>query len=117
MSARTCYRIVLGIRQSETHTTNAELYAIAGARPITTIIRERQLQFTGHCLRRVQSDEPANIYALYSSNLATVHQRVPQQLQHSYTDQISKHLCADKKIKFTAADTIKYAKDKSGWIK
>ena len=114
--ARTCYRIMLGIRQSETHTTNDELYALAGARPITTIIRERQLQFTGHCLR-MAPEEPANIYALYSSNVSTVHQRVLQKQQHSYTDQISRHICSDKKIKFTAADIIKYAKDKMGWIK
>jgi hypothetical protein len=62
---RTCYRIMLGLRQSETHTTNEELYRLAGARPITTIIRERQLQFTEHCLR-LNKDEPANIYALYT---------------------------------------------------
>ncbi len=73
---RTCYRIMLGLRQSETHTTNEELYQLAGARPITSIVRERQLQFTGHCLR-MKSDEPANIYAPYTSSIAPVHRRGP----------------------------------------
>jgi hypothetical protein len=62
--ARTCYRIILGIAQSESHTTNEQLYARARARPISTIIRERQLSFIGHCLR-MPNDEPENIYALY----------------------------------------------------
>jgi hypothetical protein len=39
--ARTCYRVMMGIRQSETHMTNAQLYKMVGARPISTIIRER----------------------------------------------------------------------------
>jgi hypothetical protein len=113
---RTCYRIMLGVRQSETHTTNIEPHALAGARPITTIIRERQLQFSGQYLR-MTSDEPANIYTLYSPNIATVHQRVLQKQKHPHTDPISRHICSGGKIKLTATGIIKYAKYKSGWIK
>ena len=61
--ARTCYRIMLGIRQSEAHMKNDELYKITKQRPIKSLIRERQLKFIGHCLR-MPSEEPANIYAL-----------------------------------------------------
>ena len=47
--ARTCYRMILGIRQSEAHVTNNELYKLVNTRPINAIIRESQLQFIGHC--------------------------------------------------------------------
>jgi hypothetical protein len=57
--ARTCYRIILNIKQSEAHLTNKELYIRAdNARPISAIIRERQLSFIGHCLRMPKVDRP-----------------------------------------------------------
>lgn len=112
--ARTCYRIMLGIRQSETHTTNEQLYKLASARPVSDIIRERQLQFIGHCLR-MPSEEPANIYALYTSQVAASHRRGRGNL--SFLAQISSYLCSDSRIKLTAAEIAKYAKDKSNWNK
>jgi hypothetical protein len=58
---------MLGIVQSESHTTNKQLYAMTGAEPVSTKVRQRQLQFEAHCLR-MPPNEPANIYTLYSSN-------------------------------------------------
>ena len=72
--ARTCYRSMLGIRQSEAHMTNERLYALTGQRPISESIRVRQLTFTGHCLR-MDSSEPANIFALYTSDIMPAHRR------------------------------------------
>jgi hypothetical protein len=63
---------MLGIHQSESHTTNEQLYKLADARPISDIIRERKLKFIGHCLR-MPTEEPANIYALYPSHMAESH--------------------------------------------
>ena len=84
--ARTCYRIMLGISQSEAHMTNSRLYKLTGERPITAVIRERQLQFIGHCLR-MPRDEPANIYALYTSEIATTHRR--GRPNRTYLDQVA----------------------------
>ncbi len=111
--ARTCYRIMLGIRQSEVHMTNEQLYAEAdNQRPITETIRMRQLQFTGHCLR-MPIDEPANIYVLYTSNIAPTHRRGAPRKR--YLDQISEYLCSDKTIKYNAIEIAEFAKDKKNW--
>ena len=60
--ARTCYRIMLNIRQTDAHITNKHLYEMTGGeQPISVIIHKRQLEFVGHCLR-MTTDEPANIY-------------------------------------------------------
>ena len=98
--ARTCYSIMLGIRQSEVHMTNEKLNAAAdGQRPITETIRTRQLQYTENCLR-MAIDEPANTYVLYTSNVASTHRcGAPRR---RYLDQISEYLCSDKTIKYTA---------------
>ena len=42
--ARKAYRIMLGIRQSEAHMTNVELYKRVNSRPITSSIRTRSTQ-------------------------------------------------------------------------
>ena len=62
-------------------------------------------------------DEPANIYALYtSSNLATTTQRrgAPKR---TYVDQISEYISLDRKIKFNADEIVRYATNKSDWVK
>ena len=86
---RVCSRLIMGVRQSEVHMKNSELYRITSQRQISEIIREQQLQFTGHC-QRMPPDEPVNIYALYTSEIATSHRqgRRPQ----TYLDQISECL-------------------------
>ncbi|CAF0832206.1 unnamed protein product [Brachionus calyciflorus] len=66
--ARTFYRIMRGIKQSETHLKNEEFYKIVKQRPISEELRKRQLKFIGNCMRMVP-EEPANIYALYQSKV------------------------------------------------
>ena len=66
--ARKCYRIMLGICQAETHMTNTDLYHMADEHPISEMICEHQLQFTGHCLH-MPKYETANIYVIYQSKI------------------------------------------------
>ena len=58
--ARKCYRIMLGICQAETHMTNKDLYSMADEHPISEMIHEHQLKFTGYCFL-MSKDEPGNI--------------------------------------------------------
>jgi hypothetical protein len=110
--ARTCYRIILGIKQSETHMTNEQLYKEANAKPISLTIRDRQLQFTGHCLR-MPADEPSNILALYPTSSTSACSR-----EGPYVTQIAKYICAFKKSdQLNATEITKYAKDKAEWFK
>lgn len=111
--ARNCYRIILGIIQSESHTSNEELYELTRARPISDIIRERQLKFTGHCLRIEDDNDPAKVYALYTTQLAESDKR--RRGTRSYLDQISAYLCSDRKMKFSAVKITEYAMDKKTW--
>jgi len=99
--ARKCYWIMLGICQAETHMTNTELYCMAHKHPISEMIsemiRERQLQFTGHCLR-MSNYEPANIYIIYQNKIRRSNLRENSGL--TYLHQISKYLSTDKTVRF-----------------
>ena len=66
--ARTCYRIMLGIKQSRDHVTNERLYQRVNQVPIREMIRERQLKFTGHCIR-MPTYEPIKRFVLYESKV------------------------------------------------
>ena len=73
------------------------------------MIRERQLQFAGHCLQ-MPKGEPANIYVIYQS-------KIKQSNRHwypglAYLNQISKYLSNDKTVRFSAEEIASYAKDK-----
>jgi hypothetical protein len=92
--------------------TNEELYELTGRRPIREIIRERQLQFVGHCLR-MPEDEPANIYAIYTSNVGKPKQRGKPKI--SYYDQIAHYLCPDRKIKLSKDEIRKLAQTRGEW--
>ena len=109
--ARTSYRIMLGIRQSEDHIRNDELYKMCSQRPIRELVRERQLKFIGHCLR-LNQEEPANIYALYKSEVG---QNPVGRPKETYLDQISRYVTADKRSKLTVDEIAKKARDKSEW--
>ena len=61
-------RKMLGITRSDTHMSNDTLYSIINADPIRTTINQRQMSFTGHCLR-METDEPDNMYVLYESKV------------------------------------------------
>lgn len=107
--ARTCYRIILDIKQVEAHMTNDELYRITNQRPIREKIRERQLKFIGHCLRMHQ-DEPSSIYALYTSEVGTNRRGAPRL---NYLQQTSRHVCQEKNL--SAREVAELAKDREKW--
>ena len=80
---------------------------------ISQTIRERQLQFTGHCLH-MPKDELANIYVIYQSKIRRSNQCRNEGL--TYLDQTSKYLSTDNTVRFFAAEEIaNYAKDKQLW--
>ena len=110
--ARTCLRIMLGVNQADARMTNAKLYKLTDSRPIAVIIRERQLQFIGHCLR-MDAEEPANFYALYKGTAITTHHR--GRPRESYVSQIAKHLWKDKEAKLAEIEIRKYAAKKEEW--
>jgi len=112
--ARTIYRIILGINQSDSHVTNEELYEMVRQHPISQEIRKRQLSFIGHCLR-MPEDEPANIYALYESKVRNRNRigRHPS----SYHQQIARYINPDKMLKITVGEITNLAKAKDRWKK
>jgi hypothetical protein len=109
---RKIYRIMFGIRQSEVHMTNKELYAFTEQQETSKEIRRRQLKFIGHILR-MPTNEPANTYALYKSEIKTSNRK--GRPRYSYLDQISTALTGDQKIKMDAKEIAELAMDKNGW--
>jgi len=110
--ARKAYRIMLKINQQEDKISNEELYRMTGQRPINQIIRERQLQFVGHCLR-MPEDEPSKIYIMHQSKLNEIKPvGKPRTTQY---DQIASYLSKDKMVKPTLDEMTKWAKNRSDW--
>ena len=108
--ARKCYRRMIGVVQSEDRMTNKDLYDRVQSAPISTLIRHRQMSFTGHCLRMNQ-DEPANIYMLYTSNVRASNRRGRPRM--SYLDQMSTYMGYDRKS-ITAEDVRREATEAKG---
>ena len=54
--ATSCYRIMLNIKRVD-RVTNAKVYQMSGTQPLITTVRQCQLRFHGHILRRPE-DEP-----------------------------------------------------------
>jgi len=104
-----------GVRQSERHMTNEELYSKTGQIPISKEICIRQLKFTGHCIR-MNNDEPANIYVLYMSKIKSSGRK--GRPKRTYSEQIAKHIFDDiqeiDKDQLNA-EIIRYAEDKPKW--
>ncbi|CAM4558512.1 unnamed protein product [Leuciscus chuanchicus] len=92
--ARKCYRIMLGINQAESHMTNEQLYSTTGQQPISDT-RRRQHQFIGHCLR-MGNNEPAQIYVLYKSEVASNRRGRPRISYRDYVYRYYEHLDLDK---------------------
>ena len=59
-----CLRIILGIKRLD-RVTNTTLYNLSHQSALTQTIQKRQLGWVGHILRK-PTNEPLNIYALYS---------------------------------------------------
>ena len=102
---------MLGIKQAEARMTNDTLYHITGQMPMREIVKQRQLQFIGHCLR-MDNEENTNIYALYTSDVGTNKQGRPNK---TYLYQISEYVSGEKRVKLTAETISKIAKDKTEW--
>ena len=73
---------MLGIKQSQDHVTNENFYQRVNQVPISEMIRERQLNFTGHCIR-MHTDEPINRFFLYESK---VNQLFDQERKQGHID-------------------------------
>ena len=58
-------------------------------------------------------DELSNIYALYTSQIKG--QGLVGRPKASYLDQIARHLCSDKEIKFGLTQIKTWAMDKPTW--
>ena len=91
---------------------NTDLYLMADEHSISEMIRERQLQFTWHCLA-CQRMNQANIYVIYQSKIRRSNRCRNPGL--TYLDQISKYLSTDKTVRFSAEEIANYAKDKQLW--
>ena len=48
--ARSCYRIMIGIKRPRDHETNQSLYQLTSQVPLRELTRERHLKFIGHCI-------------------------------------------------------------------
>ena len=110
--ARKCYRIMMDINQAEAHMTNEDLYKSTGQVPISEIIKRRQLQFIGHCLR-METSEPANIYALYKSEISSNRRGKPRLSYRDKVYQHLEHLILDKEQ--LQEELTKIANDKKLW--
>ncbi|CAF0774491.1 unnamed protein product [Brachionus calyciflorus] len=108
---RTFYRITCGIKQSESHMTNEQLFAIVNQRPIAEELRKRQLKFIGHCLR-MPPEELTNIYALYQSRVREKNKSGRPTAK--YIEHISQFITSDCRLKLTA-EISKYTSDKRSW--
>ena len=103
---------MLNINQTENKISNEELYRITKQRPIRDIIRERQLQFTGHCIR-MPEDEPARIYIMHQSNIKDTKPRGKSKT--TQYDQIAAYICKDRSVRPTVNEITKWAKDRKEW--
>ena len=118
MYARKCYRKMLGIKQANDHVTNEDLYKRVKMDPISTIIRVRQMSFTGHCLRMDKPDikevdkELAYIYMLYESKINKTN-RVGRP-RKSYFQQISEYMVADKQVGISVEEIKRQATESKG---
>ena len=104
---------MLGINQKKDRLTNVELYKRVGhPRPVHEIVRERQLRFTGHCLR-LPAEERANLYMLYEYKINTK----PKlgRPRHTFLKQISNYLIRDVGPSLRVEEIVRNAKNKSDW--
>jgi hypothetical protein len=89
-----------------------ELYKRVGRpRPVHEIVRERQLRFTGHCLR-LQAEEPANLYMLFEYKINTK----PKlgRPRHTFMKQISNYLTRDVGPSLRVEEIVRYAQEQVG---
>ena len=106
--ARTCYHIMLGIKQSRDHVINQSLYQLT----CQVLLRARQLKFTGHCISMPQ-DEPANRFFIYLSRIkSSLRSGAPKA---TYLNQISSHIQQSGEKYLEAGEITKMELNKSEW--
>lgn len=100
--ATNCYRIMLGIDQKNDHITNEHLYEMVQQVPISTTICDRQLKFTGHCIRIAEG------FVLYESQIKPTNRR--EAPRTSYREQISRHITDKSMITLSEKEICELAK-------
>ena len=85
-----------------------DLYKKVSQYPIQDQIRERQLKFTGHCLR-MDKEEQAYIYIFYKSEIC---QNKRGRAKTNYHDQISTDLTNDAKVRLEVDQIARMTRDK-----
>ena len=109
--ATSCYRIMLNIKRLD-RVTNTKVYQMTGSQPLITTVRQRQLRFLGHILRRPE-DEPCRRYALFVPSHG---RRRPGRQATSYALYIQRLLGdTDSDLKPEAIASL--AQDRSEWRK
>ena len=106
-----CYRGILGISLYE-HMTNQELYQRVGQKSIIEIIRERQLRWLGHALRRKES-EPSRVFALYEPEAG--HGKPKQGRPKLIWSEYIIRLLAPYRTGLTTRDVESLAQDRKRW--
>lgn len=101
---------MLGIRKSEVHTTNEELYRLTKQRPVSVTIRKRQVEFVGHCFH-MEENKLAHICAIYHSEVSDKNKQGAPRLtfRHkiwSYIDEYNISQKARNQIALPAAQKI-----------
>ena len=109
--ATSCYRIMLNIKRLD-RVTNTKVYQMTGSQPLITTVRQRQLRFLGHILRRPE-DEPCRRYALFVPSHG---RRRPGRQATSYTSYIQK-LLGDTDCDLKPEAIASLAQDRSEWRK
>jgi len=105
---------MLGIKQSVDRITNSALYKRVGELPLHETIRERQLNFTGHCIR-MADDEPINRFILYESKIRpSLRRGAPRR---TYRQQISSYLTPKGEQTLGPEEIRALAKNKDEWRK
>ena len=85
---RACYRIILGIKQSRNHVANESLHHLDQAL-ISKNISERQLKFTGDCIR-LPTRDPSYRFIIYESKIRWSFR--PSTPKTTYLNEISFHI-------------------------
>ena len=110
--ARTCYSIILGIKQSRDQVTNQSLYQPTGKIPLSETIRQRKLKFTGHCIR-MPTGKPENRFVIYESRIKSSPRT--GEPRTTYLNQISLHIIQTGEKSLEAREIRKMAVNKYDW--
>ena len=109
--ATSCFRIMLHIKRTD-RVPNTELYRMVRSGPLASTVLRRQLTFLGHLLR-MDSSQPAHIYALY----CPPHGRRRPGSQHINYLRYIQECLGDYLGMITPSQICKLAMDRTAWRK